>query len=493
MELVALAGAGVLLVSVLAVRVSTRLGLPSLLLYLGIGVAIGEAGLGLRFDDAGLSQTLGLAALVVILTEGGLTTRWHAVRPAVPLAILLSTVGVAVSVAVTASAAVVLLDTGWRTGLLLGAIVSSTDAAAVFSTLRLLGLPPRLTATLEMESGINDAPVIILVTLLSTGATGSPVEVVGLILYELVIGAVIGVLVAVAAARMLREGALPAAGLYPLAVLAVAVGSYALATVAHASGFLAAYLTGLVLGNVTLPHRRATLGFVEGLAWLAQIGLFVLLGLLVSPTRLDEALLPALGIGAALLLLARPLSVLASCVWFRVRWAEQLFVSWAGLRGAVPIVLCTIPLTAGVAEARGFFDLVFVLVVVFTLVQGTTLAPLAKVLGLASDAEPRDVEVDAAPLEDLDADLLQVRIPDRSRLHGVLVRELRLPPGAVVSLLVRAGEGSVPGPDTRLRRGDQLLVVTTGPARAEAERRLRAVGRAGRLADWLGETGRRRD
>ncbi|MFL6129796.1 MAG: potassium/proton antiporter [Mycobacteriales bacterium] len=491
--MIALAGAAVLLVAVLAVRVSSRLGLPSLLLYLGIGVAIGEAGFGLHFDDAALSQTLGLAALVVILTEGGLTTRWHAVRPAVPMAVLLSTVGVAVSVVVTAAAAVVLLDIGWRTGLLLGAIVSSTDAAAVFSTLRALGLPARLTATLEMESGFNDAPVVILVTLLSSGAVGSPVAVVALVLYELAAGAVIGVGVAGAAAWMLRQAALPAAGLYPLSVLAVAVGSYALAAVAHASGFLAAYLTGLVLGNVPLPHRRATLGFVEGLAWLAQIGLFVLLGLLVSPARLGAALLPALGIGAALLLLARPLSVLASCVWFRVRWPEQVFISWAGLRGAVPIVLATIPLTAGVPHARSFFDLVFVLVVVFTLVQGTTLDRLARLLGLASAGEPRDVEVDSAPLEDLGADLLQVRIPGRSRLHGVLVRELRLPPGAAVSLLVRDGKGAVPGPDTRLQRGDQLLVVATSQAREEAERRLRAVSRAGRLAGWRGESGERKD
>jgi len=240
-----------------------------------------------------------------------------------------------------------------------------------------------------------------------------------------------------------------------------------------------------VLGNVQLPHRHATVGFVEALAWLAQIGLFVLLGLLVSPSRLGSALLPALGFGAALLLLARPLSVLASAVWFRVRWAEQVFVSWAGLRGAVPIVLATIPLTAGVPEARRFFDIVFVLVLVFTLVQGTTLAPLARLLRLSSASEPRDLEVDSAPLGDLDADLLQVRIPPSSRMHGVLVRELRLPAGAVLSLLVRDGQGMVPGPDTRLRRGDQLLVVTTAPARAAAERRLRAVGRAGRLAGWL--------
>ena len=493
LAVVALAGAGVVLLGAIAARVSSRLGLPSLLLYLGIGVLIGEAGLGLRFDDAQLSQTLGLAALVVILTEGGLTTRWSAVRPAVPLAVVLSTVGVAVSVGVVAGASVLLLDVSWRSGLLLGAIVSSTDAAAVFSTLRALGLPPRLTATLEMESGINDAPVVILVTLLSTEAAGAPVEIAGLVLYELLAGAVIGIAVAAGAAWLLRRGALPAAGLYPLSVLAVAVGSYALATVAHASGFLAAYLTGLVLGNVTLPHRHATLGFVEGLAWLAQIGLFVLLGLLVSPGRLTGALLPALGIGAVLLLVARPLSVAASAVWFRVPAREQVFVSWSGLRGAVPIVLATIPLTAGVADAPKFFDIVFVLVVVYTLLQGTTLGRLARWLRLSSDAEPRDLEVDSAPLEDLDADLLQVRIPAASKMHGVLVRELRLPAGAAVSLLVRAGQGFVPGPDTRLRHGDQLLVVTTGPARAEVERRLRAGGRAGRLAGWLGEERRSGD
>jgi cell volume regulation protein A len=490
LEVVGLAAAAVVLCGVLAVGVSSRLGLPSLLLYLGIGMAIGEAGLGLRFDDAALSQTLGLAALVVILAEGGLTTRWTAVRTAVPLAVVLSTLGVAVSVGVTAAVAVLALDTDWRTGLLLGAIVSSTDAAAVFSTLRAVGVRPRLAATLEMESGFNDAPVIILVTLLSTSAVGSPLHVVALVTYELAVGAVVGVATGFGAAWALRRTALPAAGLYPLSVLAVSVGSYALATVAHASGFLAAYLTGLVLGNVPLPHHRATLGFVEGLAWLAQIGLFVLLGLLVSPARLPAALLPALGVGVALLLLARPLSVLASAVWFRVPWREQAFVSWAGLRGAVPIVLATIPLTAGVPGARTLFDVVFVLVVVFTLVQGTALPALARLLRVASAAEPREVAVEAAPLEEMDADLLQVRVPGRSRLHGVSVRELRLPEGAVLSLVVRDGHGFVPGPDTPLRRGDQLLVVATRRARGEVERRLRAVSRSGRLAGWLGESGR---
>jgi len=493
LEIVLLAGAVVVLCGVLAVRVSTRLGLPSLLLYLGIGIAVGESGLGLHFDDAELTQTLGLTALVLILAEGGLTTRWPAVRRTAPFAVVLSLVGVAVSVAVTGWLATVVLQVDARTGLLLGALVSPTDAAAVFATLRRIGIRPRLVAALEMESGLNDAPVVLLVVLLSGEQDGSPAVVGALVAYELVAGAVVGLAVGWAAGVVLRRSALPAAGLYPLAVVTCTVLAYAVGTVAHASGFLATYLAALVLGNTRLPHRRAMLGFAEGLAWLAQIGLFVLLGLLASPPRLPAAVVPALLVGAGLLLAARPLSVLASAVWFRVPWREQAFLSWAGLRGAVPIVLATIPLTAGLPEARRLFDIVFVLVVVFTLVQGTALSRLAAWLGVTSPAEPREVTVESAPLGDLGADLLQVQIPDRSRLHGVYVRELRLPDGAVLSLVVRDGHGFVPDPDTRLVRGDQLLMVATSRCRDEVERRVRAVSRAGRLARWLGESGEPRD
>jgi potassium/hydrogen antiporter len=489
LEVALLAGAVVVLLGVLAVRVSTRVGLPSLLLYLGIGVAIGEAGLGVRFDDAALTQTLGLAALVVILAEGGLTTRWSVVRGSLPLAAALSTAGVAVSIGATAAVAVLVLDVDWRIGLLLGAIVSSTDAAAVFATLRRIGLRPRLGAVLEMESGFNDAPAVIVVTLLSAAEVAAPAVSVGLVVYELVVGAAVGLAVGWAAAAVLRRSALPSAGLYPLATVACIVLAYATAAVAHASGFLAAYLAGVVLGNARLPHRRATLGFAEGLAWLAQIGLFVLLGLLASPKRLPDAVLPALAVGAALLLLARPLSVLVSASPFRMPWREQAFVSWAGLRGAVPIVLATIPVTAGVPGSTRLFDIVFLLVVIFTLVQGTPLPWLARWLDVASPIEPREVAVESAPLGDVAADLLQVSVPHRSRLHGVYVNELRLPEGAVLSLVVRDGRGFVPGPDTRLLRGDQLLVVATSQSRTEVERRLRAISRAGRLARWLGETG----
>jgi cell volume regulation protein A len=283
--------------------------------------------------------------------------------------------------------------------------------------------------------------------------------------------------------------ALPASGLYPIAVLALIVAGYGAASLARASGFLAVYVAALVLGNARLPHGPATRGFAEGIAWLAQIGLFVMLGLLASPARLPGAALPAVVAGSALLLIARPASVIVSTLPLRVPWRHQAFLSWAGLRGAVPIVLATIPVHAGVPGATRLFDLVFVVVGVFTLLQGPTLPWAARRLRMITPAEPMEIDVEAAPLEALHADLLQADIPPGSRLHGVEIFELRLPAEANVALIVREGHGFVPEPTTTLQAGDRLLIVATTRAREQAERRLRAVSRAGKLAGWFGEHG----
>ncbi|MER6876103.1 potassium/proton antiporter, partial [Amycolatopsis sp. NPDC000673] len=308
-------GALVLVVSVVAVRVSIRLGFPSLLLYLGIGVVLGEAGFGIRFDNPALTQSLGLAALVLILTEGGLTTRWSAVKPSLGPGILLSTVAVVISIAVTGAALHWLLGLDWRLALLWGAVLASTDAAAVFSVLRTAGVGKRLVGALELESGINDAPAYIAVVVLASGEAvdwSLPL----LVVYELLTGLVLGLAFGWLGAQALRRAALPATGLYPLATVAVCVLAYSSGQLAHASGLLATYVAGLVLGNSKLPHRSDTLSFAEGLGWLAQIGLFVLLGLFASPTRLLEALIPGLVAGAVVLLLARPLSVVVSLLPF---------------------------------------------------------------------------------------------------------------------------------------------------------------------------------
>lgn len=484
MNLQLLAGAAVLLVAIAGVRVSTRFGVPSLLLYIGIGLILGEDVIGLTFDDARTARDLGLIALALIVAEGGLTTHWQAVRPVLPAALSLATAGVAVSIAVTAVAAHVALGLSWRHAALTGAVLGSTDAAAIFSTLRHLSLPRRMVTLLEAESGLNDAPVVIAVTLLSSHDVNGPATAVALLAYELAVGAAVGVAVGVVAVAGLRRAALPAAGLYPIATLALVLTAYAAAATLHASGFLAVYITALFLGNARLPHRRATLGFADGVAWLAQIGLFVMLGLLAVPSRLAGAVLPALAVGTVLVLVARPLSVLASTPGRGFSWRERTFVSAAGLRGAVPIVLATIPMTEGVHGATRLFDVVFVLVALFTCVQAPALAPLARALRLVAQDQERELDVEAAPLDRMAADLLTVHIGKASRLHGVEVWELRLPETASVAFVVRRARGFVPDGRTVLRQGDDVLVITGRAEREAVARRLEAVGRGGRLAGF---------
>ncbi|CAA9342275.1 MAG: Na(+)/H(+) antiporter [uncultured Nocardioidaceae bacterium] len=490
MDEVLLVGAVVMLLAVLAVRFSVRLGLPSLLVYLLMGVLLGESVLGIGFEDANVAHALGFAALVVILAEGGLTTHWPEIRPGMRLGVSLATIGVTVSIGVVAVGAHFLLGLDWQLAILLGAVTSPTDAAAVFSVLRRVPLPRRLTGPLEAESGLNDAPTVLLVTLVSTGTAldHGVLGFAGIVAYELVAGALGGLLVGYLGAWVMRRVALPSSGLYPLAVLSFTVLAYAGAAAVHASGFAAVYAAALVLGNSELPHRAATRSFAEGVAWLAQIGLFVMLGLLLSPNRISwDHIGMALVAGLLLTLAARPLSVLASSVVRRSTWPELAFLSWAGLRGAVPIVLSTIPLAEGVDGATELFDIVFVMVVIFTLVTGPTLPWAARRLRVARREQPRDLEVEAAPLERIAADLLQVNITRRSRLHGVEVSELRLPPGASVSLVVRDGHSKVPDDRTVLRHGDEILIVTPRRAREATEARLRAVSRGGRLAQWLGD------
>ncbi|MGY0017901.1 potassium/proton antiporter [Streptomyces sp. cg35] len=485
-----LVSALVLLIAVAAVRISSRSGLPSLLLYLGIGIAMGQDGIGdVSFSDAELTQVIGYAALVVILAEGGLGTKWKEIKPALPAAVALSLAGVAVSVGVTAAGAHYLVGLEWRQSLIIGAVVSSTDAAAVFSVLRKVPLPKRITGVLEAESGFNDAPVVILVVAFSAAG---PVEhwyvLIGEIALELAIGAAIGLAVGWLGSYGLRHVALPASGLYPIAVMAIATVAYAAGAIAHGSGFLAVYLAAMVMGNAKLPHWPATRGFAEGLGWIAQIGMFVLLGLLVTPHELADDIVPALIIGLVLTMVARPLEVVVSLLPFRMPWQEKALMSWAGLRGAVPIILATIPMVTGVADSQRIFNIVFVLVVVYTLIQGPTLPWLARKLRLGS-SEAADLGIESAPLERLRGHLLSVSVPEGSRMHGVEVGELRLPKGAAVTLVVRDGTSFVPAPTTVLRQDDELLVVATDPVRDAAEARLRAVALGGKLAGWLGTGG----
>jgi cell volume regulation protein A len=482
-----LVGALVLVVAVVAVRVSVKLGLPSLVLYLLIGVLLGESVLGIRFDDAQLAQALAFAALVVILAEGGLTTRWDDIRPSLGIGLSLATVGVAVTTTVVALLGHYVIGLDWQLAVLLGAVFAPTDAAAVFSTLRRVPLKRRIASSLEAESGLNDAPTVVLVTLVSAGDVDE--RGFGLLAlnmgYQLVVGALAGFVVGWLGVAVLRRAALPASGLYPLMVMTLAVLAYVGAASINASGFAAVYVGALVMGNSRLPHRAATRSFAEGLAWLAQIGLFVMLGLLASPGAMPGAVAPALVAGVGLMFIARPLAVLIACLPFRLSWREYAFMSWAGLLGAVPVVLATIALAEDVDGARRLFAIVFVVSVLLTVIQAPTLPWVARKLAVDGDSEPRDAEVESAPLDRLEADLVQVRIPQPSKLHGVEVGELRLPAGVAVALVVRGATSFVPVSTTVLRSGDDVLIVAPRSLRDATERRVRAVGRHGRLAGWL--------
>lgn len=485
-----LVGSAVVVVAAAAVRLSMRTGLPSLLLYLFIGLVFSETQHGLPYESMSFTRVLGYLALALILAEGGLTTNWDDIKPSIWPAAVLSTLGVGVSIFVVAVAARWILHIEWEIALLLGAILASTDAAAVFSVLRSVPLPRRLTGMLEAESGFNDAPVVLVVVALSAQAathidsSGPFWLLLATIVAELVGGALIGIAVGWVGARVMRTLVHGHAGLFPIGVLAWVLLGYGVASFAHTSAFLATYLAGLVLANQHLPHRAAYRGFAQAMGWLAQIGLFVMLGMLTKPAELMSQLLPAIVIGLVLLLVARPLSVLVSVSWFGYSLREQLFLSWAGLRGAVPIVLATVPVIAGVDRIDWIFDLVFVLVIVFTLVQGPTLPWVARMLRVVDHDRTVELDVEVVPLEEMGAHLLQVRIGERSRLHGLEIFELRLPRGAQVSLIVRDRQAFVPTPTTALRRGDEILIAAAPGTRAATERQLEAIDSGGRLAGW---------
>lgn len=482
-----LASSAVVLAAVVGVRFAGRVGIPGLLLYLGLGLLLGAVFPAVDLTDAQLATVIGYAALVIILAEGGLTTRIEDLRPVLWPSLVLATLGVAVSIGVVAGALVLFTDLSLRVALLIGAVLAATDAAAVFSVLRRLRLHPRLRSLLEGEAGFNDAPVVVLVVVLSTGdlTADSWWQIPLIVIAEIIGGAVIGAVLGYGARWVLPRLALPSVGLYPIAVMSLMALTYGVASVAHTSGFMAVYIAAILVGATeNLPHRRSVVGFAEGLAWAAQIGLFVMLGLLASLDAVSESVVPAVVAGVALVVVARPLSAVVSLLPFRLPLNWIAFVSVAGLRGAVPIVFAAIPLGLAVPESQIVFDATLVLVVVLTLVQTPLLPWAGRQLDVDVGWRAEDLQVESAPMDNMDASLLGIDIDEHSRIVGLYVADLRLPPEASVSLVVRDGRGFVPDVNTRFRPGDQMLVVTTAKARRSVVRRLRLVSRDGRLAGW---------
>ena len=475
-----LVGGAILLLAVVAAVATQRLRLPLLITFLGLGMLLGSEGVGgIYFDDAELARWIGTAGLVIILFEGGLTTKWGDVRPILGPAIVLSTVGVAVTSAVVAAGAWLLFDLSPSKAFLLGAVVGPTDAAAVFATLRRTNLRRRLGSLLTFESGAND-PMAVALTLGLIAWVEHAGYGVGdltvLLVRELGLGVLIGIALGLVVYQVPK---LPSelAPFAPVASLGIAAVSYGIPASLHASGFVAVYVVGLFLGNTNSALRQTVVHFHEGLAYLAQVVLFIVLGLLVFPSQLGPVAASAIGLTAILIVVARPLAVALSTIPFGYSLREQAFLSWAGLRGAVPIVLSTFALSAGVAGSNTIFNAVFFVVLVSTLLQTATLDLAAKRLGVAS--EPRAYHrppMELGAVQALGGDILEYDVAPSDAVVGARVRDLQLPESALVMLIVRDGQGIPPRGDTPIENGDRVYVL----ARTDDRKRVEAlIGRWG--------------
>ncbi len=462
-EVLLLAGA-LLLAGLSASLLAGRLRVPALVVFLLLGMLAGPDELGIvDTRDAELIRDIGLLSLVLILFEGGLASGFREIRPVLLPVATLATLGVLITAAVVGTFAYVLLDVSFEQGLLLGAIVASTDGAAIFALLRGSTLRKRLARTLEGEAGMNDPVTALLVIGLVNLQTKDGYTVVDLVLSmigELAIDAVIGTLVGLLAVQAFQRARLASEGLYPVASLAAAFLAYGGATTLHGSGLLAAYLTGLILGSATIQGKRTITAFHDGIAWVAQLGMFLALGLLVSPHSLDDVWVESLVITAALLLIGRPLAICILLGPQGFRKNEQLALSWAGLRGAVPIVFATFPVIAGVPRAEEFLSIVFFVVLLTTVLQGVTFEGLAHRLGVTTTEPALDKPlVEVATVRQLGAEVVEVRVREGDAMTGARVKDLGLPREALVSLLVRGDEALLPRGSSRLEVGDRLHVL----------------------------------
>lgn len=480
-EYTLLAAAILLLVSVLASKISDRFGVPALLLFLFLGMLLGSDGPGgIPFDDPALAQFIGVIALILILFSGGLGTTWSHVRPLLKEGLLLATLGVLITALITGLFAAALLDLPLLEGLLLGAIVSSTDAAAVFSVLHSKGisLQGKLKPLLELESGSND-PMAIFLTVgliqLLVQPSLSPLSLLVLFAQQMLLGALLGYVMGRVMLFLVNRLKLGYEGLYPVLTLALVFLTFALTDAIGGSGFLAVYLAGVVLGPHDFIHKRSLLRFHDGLAWIMQIVMFLTLGLLVFPSRL----VPIIGIGlliaGCLMLVARPVSVFGTLLFSRFGWREKTLISWVGLRGAAPIILATFPLLAGLAEADLIFNVVFFVVLTSVLLQGSSIPLAARWLRVdAPLVQQRVYPIEYTPIGGFRSELKELPVPHGSAVEGKAIVELGLPDDFLVVLIARENDFVVPSGGTVLQAGDTLLVLSETASFEQVARSLRA-------------------
>jgi potassium/hydrogen antiporter len=465
--------AGVLMATGLAASLAAgRLRVPGLLLFLGIGMAIGSDGTGwIKFDDYELARAIGIVALALILFEGGLSAGFEEIRSVLAASLSLAFLGTILTAVLTGLAAALLLDFSTLEGLLIGSVLAATDGAAIFALLRGSTLRRKLARTLEGESGFND-PVAILLVIGFTDWIRKPhyglLDMAGQFVVELSIGLVVGMAIGWLGVQAFRRVQLATGGLYPVASLTTAALAYGLADVLHGSGFLAVYLAGLSLGGATIPAKRTVTAFHQGLAWVAQIALFLTLGLLVFPSQLGDVALEGSLVAGVLVFLARPLGAAVATAPWGYDPREQAVVGWAGLRGAVPVVLATFPVIDQVPDSLEFFNIVFFAVLVSTLVQGSTFEPFARFLGVttAEPALPRPL-AELGTIRRLGAEVVEYPIAADDAIAGCRVRDLGLPRDALVTVVVRGERAIPPRGSMRLEAGDRLHLLVQEEAAHE--------------------------
>jgi len=469
-----------LLISVLASKASEWLGVPALLVFLAIGMLTGSEGPGgVWFDNTALTQMVGTLALSYILFSGGLDTTWKTVRPVLRPATTLATLGVLLTAVLVAVFAYYFLKFSWLEGMLLGSVISSTDAAAVFSILRSrsISLKGRLQPLLELESGSND-PMAVFLTVTMIRLLQNPAtpwwSAIPVFFWQMLLGAGLGLLFGKAIIFLINRVKLEYEGLYPVLTLALVLFTYGITDVAGGNGFLAVYIAGVFLGNQTFLHKRSLMRFHNGIAWLMQIAMFLMLGLLVTPSHLTPVIGSGLLLSLFLMLAARPAAVMICLARSGFSLREKLLISWVGLRGAVPIVLAMFPLMAGIDQAENIFNLVFFIVIVSVLLQGKFLPVIARWLKLGG---PMDRQY-RSPLEfehtepGIQADMIEIGVSAASQAVGKRLLELNMPHGMLIALVRREGEYFIPDGGTTLMAKDRVLVLGDKKSLSQVEQLL---------------------